>query len=155
MTISGPVSLKIFAVSVRVIVTGAGPQLNVITPPCATAWMKAAELQLSGLPLPITWSGLETSSRSASSGMLHAAPCTEIAATSENTLKRVKIKEERNEHIDCLILVLSFISYEHIVSVIYCKVGIVPCPAPTLYYCLIKNLILPKVVSLVAVEPVV
>jgi hypothetical protein len=40
-----------------VIVTGAEPQLNVMTPPAATAATTAADVQLAGVPLPITWSG--------------------------------------------------------------------------------------------------
>jgi hypothetical protein len=45
------------AVAVIVIVTGAGPQLNVMTPPAATAAVTAAGVQLAGVPSPITWSG--------------------------------------------------------------------------------------------------
>jgi hypothetical protein len=37
-----------------VIVTGDGPQLNVMTPPAATAAATAADVQLAGEPLPIT-----------------------------------------------------------------------------------------------------
>jgi hypothetical protein len=37
ITIFGPLSLKIFAVWVRVMVTGLAPQLKVMTPPLATA----------------------------------------------------------------------------------------------------------------------
>jgi hypothetical protein len=40
-----------------VIVTGFGPQLNVMTPPAATAATTAAGVQLAGVPEPITWSG--------------------------------------------------------------------------------------------------
>jgi hypothetical protein len=40
-----------------VIVTGSGPQENVITPPDATASTTACDVQLAGVPFPITWSG--------------------------------------------------------------------------------------------------
>src|SRR5215472_5846293 len=40
-----------------VIVTGLGPQLNVMTPPAATAATTAADVQLAAVPSPITWSG--------------------------------------------------------------------------------------------------
>ena len=43
-----------FAVAFIVIVTGFGPQLKVITPPLATALTTAAEVQLAGVPLPMT-----------------------------------------------------------------------------------------------------
>src|ERR1700683_1960703 len=43
-----------FAVAFIVMVTGLGPQLNVITPPLATALTTAAEVQLAGVPLPMT-----------------------------------------------------------------------------------------------------
>jgi hypothetical protein len=55
MTIRLPCT--IFAVAVIVIVTGPGPQLKVIMPPSATAWTTAAEVQLAGVPCPMTWSG--------------------------------------------------------------------------------------------------
>jgi hypothetical protein len=42
------------AVAFIVIVTGFEPQLNVITPPLATALTTAAEVQLEGVPLPMT-----------------------------------------------------------------------------------------------------
>jgi hypothetical protein len=41
-----------------VMVTGAAPQLNVMIPPAATALTTAAEVQLPGVPVPTTWSGL-------------------------------------------------------------------------------------------------
>jgi len=44
-------------VVVITIVTGLGPQLKVIMPPAATSRTTAADVQLAGLPLPITWSG--------------------------------------------------------------------------------------------------
>ena len=37
-----------------VIVTGAGPHLKVITPPAATAFTTAADVQLAGVPVPMT-----------------------------------------------------------------------------------------------------
>src|SRR5437868_14892229 len=71
MTIFGPVSLKIFAVRVRVIVTGSGPHEKVMIPPSATASTKASDVQLSGVPLPTTVVGWETSSGCASAGTAH------------------------------------------------------------------------------------
>src|SRR6185369_4243127 len=70
MTI-GPVLLNTFAVSVSVRVIGAVPQLNVITPPLATAATKAAAVQLSGAPLPITVRGVAMLSACASAGIGH------------------------------------------------------------------------------------
>ena len=49
--------LATVAVAVMVIVTGSGPQLNVMTPPAATAVTTAADVQLAGVPSPTTWSG--------------------------------------------------------------------------------------------------
>src|SRR5215471_18246083 len=49
--------LRTSAVASIVIVTGRGPQENVITPPAATAATTACEVQLAGVPLPMTWSG--------------------------------------------------------------------------------------------------
>jgi hypothetical protein len=45
------------AVPVIVIVTGLGPQLKVMMPPLATALTTAADVQLAGLPVPMTWLG--------------------------------------------------------------------------------------------------
>src|SRR6218665_1686 len=73
MTISGPLSLKIFAVLSSVRVTGSGPQSNVMTPPRATASTKAALVQLAGVPVPTTVVGLEMSARPASTGTAHVA----------------------------------------------------------------------------------
>jgi hypothetical protein len=42
-------------------VAGWGPQLNVMTPPAATARTTAADVQLAGVPLPITWLGCRAS----------------------------------------------------------------------------------------------
>ena len=68
MTMRGPAALRIFAVAVMVMVTGSGPQLKVMTPPAATAATTASEVQLAGVPSPITWSGREVSSGCASGG---------------------------------------------------------------------------------------
>src|SRR5271165_6779247 len=46
-----------FAVAFMTIVTGRGPQLKVMTPPLATARTTAAEVQLAGVPRPMTWFG--------------------------------------------------------------------------------------------------
>src|SRR5262245_40074782 len=54
MTSFVPLSLKTFAGVVRTIVTGSGPQLNVMTPPLATAATNASAVQLAALPIPIT-----------------------------------------------------------------------------------------------------
>src|SRR5215475_9825099 len=67
-TMSGPVSLRTLAVAASVIVTGPGPQSNVMTPPWATASTTAREVQLAGVPSPITWSGREVSTAVASAG---------------------------------------------------------------------------------------
>ena len=49
--------LTTLAVAVIVMVTGFGPQLKVMMPPLATALTTAAEVQLAGVPLPMTWFG--------------------------------------------------------------------------------------------------
>src|ERR1700742_313535 len=49
--------LRTLAVAVMAMVTGLGPQENVITPPAATASTTAWDVQLAGVPSPITWSG--------------------------------------------------------------------------------------------------
>ncbi len=46
--------LTTLAVAVMVIVTGAGPHEKVMIPPAATAATTAAEVQLAGVPVPIT-----------------------------------------------------------------------------------------------------
>jgi hypothetical protein len=51
-----------------VMVTGAGPQSKVITPPAATAATTAADVQPAGVPLPTTRSGLRVSTARASAG---------------------------------------------------------------------------------------
>ena len=38
-------------------VTGLGPQLKVMMPPAATSRTTAADVQLAGVPFPITWLG--------------------------------------------------------------------------------------------------
>jgi hypothetical protein len=50
-----------FIVAVTGIVTGAQPQLNVMTPPFATAASSAANVQLPAVPSPTTVVGFETS----------------------------------------------------------------------------------------------
>ena len=49
--------LGTLAVAVITIVTGFGPQLNRMIPPSATARTTAADVQLAGVPLPMTWFG--------------------------------------------------------------------------------------------------
>jgi hypothetical protein len=58
-----------FAVAAMVITTGAGPQEKVITPPFATAATTAADVQLAGVPLPITRVGWEVSTAAAAAGI--------------------------------------------------------------------------------------
>ncbi|GAA3338174.1 hypothetical protein GCM10020358_17290 [Amorphoplanes nipponensis] len=60
--------MRTFAVAVMVIVTGAGPQSKVMTPPAATAATTAADVQLPGVPRPTTRSGRRVSSARASAG---------------------------------------------------------------------------------------
>src|SRR5262245_45742429 len=60
--------LRTFAVAFMVIVTGAGPQWNVTIPPAATAATTASEVQLAGVPAPITRVGWEVSTGRASAG---------------------------------------------------------------------------------------
>jgi hypothetical protein len=55
-------------VAVIVMVTGAGPQSNVMIPPAATAFTTAAEVQPRGVPSPTTWSGLLVFTALASAG---------------------------------------------------------------------------------------
>jgi hypothetical protein len=68
MTSFGAVLLKTFAVDVSVIVTGSGPQSNVMTPPFATAATNASPVHVAGVPLPTTVVGCETSSASPAAG---------------------------------------------------------------------------------------
>ncbi len=71
MTTSG-LSLKTLAGRVSLMVTGALPQSKVILPPRATAWTNWSAVQLSGVPVPMTVSGEETSSASPSAGTREA-----------------------------------------------------------------------------------
>ncbi|GAA4974642.1 hypothetical protein GCM10025331_81230 [Actinoplanes utahensis] len=50
------------------IVTGDGPQSKVMTPPAATAFTTAAEVQLAGVPSPIVRSGRLVSTALAAAG---------------------------------------------------------------------------------------
>ena len=68
MTSFVPLSLKTFAVDVRTIVTGSGPQSKVMTPPFATAATNASPVQLAGVPVPTTVVGDDTSSAWPSAG---------------------------------------------------------------------------------------
>jgi hypothetical protein len=68
MTSFGAVLLNTFAVCVRTIVTGSGPQSKVITPPFATAATKASPVQLAAVPVPTTVVGFDTSSARPSAG---------------------------------------------------------------------------------------
>jgi hypothetical protein len=68
---TGPVSLKTLAVAASVMVVGTAPQSNVMTPPLATAAMNASEVQLAGVPVPITVRGLAMLSAWASAGTAH------------------------------------------------------------------------------------
>jgi hypothetical protein len=61
-------ALRTFAVAFIAMVTGAGPQENVMMPPAATAATTAAEVQLAGVPLPTTRVGWEVSTAFASAG---------------------------------------------------------------------------------------
>jgi hypothetical protein len=61
-------ALRIFAVAVRVMVTGAGPQLKVMTPPAATAATNVAEVQDAAVPVPTTRVGWDVSTARASAG---------------------------------------------------------------------------------------
>ena len=61
-------SFRTLAVSSSVIVTGAGPHANVMTPPCATASTTAADVQLAAVPSPTTRSGCDVSTACASGG---------------------------------------------------------------------------------------
>ncbi len=71
ITISFVVLLNTFAGSVRIIVTGSLPQLNVIIPPLATASVKAFAEQLSFVPPPTICVGFETSFNWPSFGIAH------------------------------------------------------------------------------------
>ncbi|SER18340.1 hypothetical protein SAMN05216188_108239 [Lentzea xinjiangensis] len=60
--------MRTFAVAAIGMVSGFGPQSNVMTPPAATASTTACEVQAAGVPVPITRVGLEVSSAAASGG---------------------------------------------------------------------------------------
>src|ERR1700749_4362854 len=79
MTSLVPLSLNTFAVVVRTIVTGSGPQSNVMMPPWATAATTASPVQLAAAPLPITVVGDDTSSSCAGGGSV-ACPSAQPAA---------------------------------------------------------------------------
>src|SRR5688572_7490417 len=71
ITMSGPVSLNTFAVRSSVMVTGSGPQSNVMVPPPATAATNASDVQLSGVPVPTIVVGTDVSTAPASAGTSH------------------------------------------------------------------------------------
>jgi hypothetical protein len=64
----GPWAFLIFAVDVILMVTGADPQENLMMPPAATADTTALDVQLRGVPLPITRVGWEVSTARAAAG---------------------------------------------------------------------------------------
>src|SRR6185503_1922813 len=68
-TMRGPCALRTFAVAFIVMVTAAGPQWKAMTPPAATAFTTASEVQLAGVPLPMTRSGCDVSTGRASAGI--------------------------------------------------------------------------------------
>jgi hypothetical protein len=57
------------AVLVSVIVTGAGPQENVMIPPAATAATTAEDVQLAAVPVPTTLVGCDVSTGWAAAGI--------------------------------------------------------------------------------------
>ena len=61
--------MKTRAVALIGIVTGDGPQLKAMIPPCATALTTADDVQLPGVPVPTTRSGSEVSTRAADAGI--------------------------------------------------------------------------------------
>jgi hypothetical protein len=58
-----------FIVAVIGMVTGAHPQLNVMTPPLVTAALSALKVQLAEVPLPTTVVGLDTSAACPAAGI--------------------------------------------------------------------------------------
>src|SRR5690348_18221590 len=60
--------LRTLSVRETLIVTGAGPQANVITPPFVTAAARAADVQLAGVPRPTTRVGFEVSAARPAAG---------------------------------------------------------------------------------------
>jgi hypothetical protein len=61
--------LRTLAVAAMAIVTGAGPQEKVITPPVATAATTADDVQLAAVPVPTTVVGCEVSTGRPSAGI--------------------------------------------------------------------------------------
>jgi hypothetical protein len=62
--------LRTLAVADMTMVTGSGPQLNVMRPPAETAATTASDVQLPAVPVPITRVGCEVSTARASTGTL-------------------------------------------------------------------------------------
>ena len=56
------------------IVTGLGPQLKVMMPPAATSRTTAADVQLAGVPFPITWLGCVVSTARPAGGTWKCPP---------------------------------------------------------------------------------
>lgn len=69
MTACCAASLKTIAVAYMSIVTGSGPQPNVLMPPSATASATAAEVHEAAVPLAMTRSGEDVSTAWASGGI--------------------------------------------------------------------------------------
>src|SRR5881394_792751 len=67
-------ALRTFAVAVMVMVTGSGPHEKVMTPPAATALTTASEVQLAGVPVPMTRVGWLVSAAAASAGTIACPP---------------------------------------------------------------------------------
>src|SRR2546430_2073852 len=67
-------ALRTFAVAFSVMVTGPGPHEKVMTPPAATALTTASEVQLSGVPVPMTRVGWLVSAAAASAGTIACPP---------------------------------------------------------------------------------
>src|SRR6266480_894148 len=61
-------ALRTFAVCFKVIVSGAGPQLNVMIPPTPIAETSSSEVQLAGVPLPMIRFGWLVSTACPSAG---------------------------------------------------------------------------------------
>ena len=105
ITISGPVLLTTLAVWVMGMVIGSGPQLKVMIPPSATAFTTAAEVQLAGVPVPITRVGLDVFTAWASTGTVavpsglpagtHAAASTIANTASEEATAERRVMGER------------------------------------------------------------
>src|SRR5262249_37330210 len=67
-TMRDPLALRTLAVAFIAMTTGWGPRENVMPPRGATAATTASEVQLAGVPLPITRVGCEVSTARASAG---------------------------------------------------------------------------------------